>query len=244
MKFFTDRTVVNDYLLIKIVDYWKLKYKNEETFERWKEVFIEPGVYDLTKDCEYSWVTKMSYNFMGQWIKNLPANHYFSWDYPCDMNPQFTDYFLRKSWENALEYSKYPQYIVTVQSKFHDYMSFVEWFDKYNALDIKSGILGLGNICRLFYRDQYIKNTLLYAFKKCRHQKIHIYGLTLRLISYANSLAKKYGIELSIDSTKWIHACNNELSAEFVEDLKVGDLPESFLNYIKNLINKWKERLK
>ena len=50
MKFFTDKTVINDYLLIKIKDYLKLKDKS-----RWQEIFVDPGVYELTKTFYYSW---------------------------------------------------------------------------------------------------------------------------------------------------------------------------------------------
>ena len=203
MKIFTDKTVVNDYLLIKYKDYVKMRYKNPEEFKRWKEILIDPHVFELTKDVEYSWVIKSSDVFMEDWIKNLPENHYFSWDYPCDMNVLHTDYFLDKSWRNAIRYAKYSHYIVTVQSKFHDYMSFVEWFDKYNALEIKSGIMGLGNFCRIKYFDNFIDHALRYAFKKCRHPRIHIYGLALGNIPFAVDLARRNKIELSIDSTKW-----------------------------------------
>ena len=198
MKFFTDRTVENEYLLVKLVDYMKMK-----DFSQWKEVFIDPGVYDLVSSDEYFWFNKMWDHGMYDWIKNLPEDHYFSFDYPCDMNEKFTDLFLEKSWNNALKYHNLSQYIVTVQSKFNHYWSFKEWFDRYNDLDIASGIMGVGNICRIHYKTPYIKHCLPYAFKNCRHPRIHIYGLALRIIPYAYQLAKRYGIELSIDSTKW-----------------------------------------
>lgn len=214
MKFFTDKTVINDYLLIKIKDYWKLQRKGND-FSRWKEVFIDPGVYELTKALEYSWVNKMSYNMMGQWIKNLPNNHYFSWDYPGDMNVPHQDYFMDKSWQNAKEYCKYPQYVITVQSKFKDYEDFVKWFDKYNKLEIKSGIVGLGNMCRFRNLNDYLKNALDYAFSKCKHPRIHIYGLCLRAIPYAVALSKRYNVKLSIDSTKWTRAVNKKLKDKY-----------------------------
>ena len=199
MKFFTDKTVVNDYLLVKIIDYWKLKDKSP-----WKEIFIDPGVYELTRSDEYSWVKpKTQYDDVRSFLDSLPENHYFSWDYPCDMNEKYTKYFLWKSWRNAKEFHDHPQYIITVQSRFHDYWSFRRWYQKYNDLEIASGILGLGNICRIFHKDDYIKHVLPHAFKYCKHPRIHIYGLGLRTIPFAYKLAQKYGIELSIDSTKW-----------------------------------------
>ena len=57
MKFFTDKTVKNDYLLIKIKDYIKMK---ESTKKRWKEILIDPGVYDLTKDYKFGWEGKIN----------------------------------------------------------------------------------------------------------------------------------------------------------------------------------------
>jgi len=48
MKFFTDKTVDNPYLLIKIKDYLNLKDKS-----KWKEIFIDPGVYELTKSNKF-----------------------------------------------------------------------------------------------------------------------------------------------------------------------------------------------
>ena len=223
MKFFTDKTVVNDYLLIKIGDYWKLK-----DFSQWKEVFIDPGVYELTKDIEYSWVNKGCYGFMTEWIKKLPDNHYFSWDYPCDMNVKHQDYFLKKSWENALQYNDYSQYIVTVQFKFRNYWNFVEWFDKYNALNIKSGILALGNMCRFRTLNQYLKHALDYAFSYTKHPRIHIYGLCIKAIPYAYKLAKRYNVEFSFDSTKWtrcfhtsgLSSCHKENRQQYFDEYK------------------------
>lgn len=194
MKFFTDKTVKNDYLLIKIGDYLKMPQGN------WKEIFIDPGVYELTKQSWYSWEKWVD---IGLFLDGLPSHCYFSADYPCDMNEKYTIKFLDKSWTNAIKYCYHPRYIVTVQSRFKDYYSFTRWFDKYNKLNIESGIMGLGNICRIHHLDEYIKYALDYAFKNCNHPRIHIYGLGMRLIPYANCLAEVFGIELSMDSTKW-----------------------------------------
>ena len=96
MKFFTDKTVVNDYLLIKIIDYVKLK-----SFSRWKEIFVDPGVYDLVKSDQFKWQGKINISLF---LRFLPCNHYFSWDYPGDMNPQFQDKFLIWTYNNAINY--------------------------------------------------------------------------------------------------------------------------------------------
>ncbi len=135
MKFFTDKTVINDYLLIKINDYMKM-----DDFSKWKEVFVDPGVYDLTKSDKFSWEGLIN---IPDFLNSLPDNHYFSWDYPGDMNIQYQDKFLIWTYNNAINYRTNSQYIVTVQSKFNNYYNFVEWFDKFNDLKIESGILGL-----------------------------------------------------------------------------------------------------
>ena len=227
MKFFTDKTVINDYLLIKIRDYLKLK-----DYSKWKEIFIDPGVWELTKSHEYSWIYDID---IEQFITNLPSDHYFSFDYPCDMNMQHKVSFLAKSWVNANLYYKYPQYIVTVQFEFNNYLSFIEWFDKYNALDIKSGIMGLGNICRILHKTQYIKHALPYAFKNCNHERIHVYGLAFKNIKFAMDLADHYGIELSFDSTKWTRACTVALKEKYNINCNGKNRQEFFDEYLKKV---------
>jgi len=208
IKFFTDKTVENDYLLIKIGDY----LRNGLNWTRWKEIFIDPGVYELKKRPYYSWEKNIN---IKDFLNSLHENHYFSADYPCDMNPSFTDEFLRKSWENAIQYCGHPNYIVTVQSKFNDYYDFMQWFDKYNDLYIASGILGIGNLCRCINKkyDEFVKHVLAYAFRKCKHPRIHIYGLPFKYIKLASRYesTKMLNIELSIDSTKWTRACSTRL---------------------------------
>ena len=188
LKFFTDKTVVNDYLLDKIKDYWKMK-----DFSQWKEVFIDPGVYDLTKSDKFNWEGKIN---IPEFLDSLPENHYFSWDYPCDMNPKYTDLFLDKTFVNAQIYQDHPQYIVTTQYRFNDYWNFVGNFNCYNNFDIKSGILALGNMCRFRTLNQYLKHALDYAFSHTKHPRIHIYGLCLKGILYAVKLAKQFDIGL------------------------------------------------
>ena len=209
MKFFTDKTVKNEYLLIKLNDYLKLKDKI-----KWSEILIDPHVYQLTKSPNYSWENKID---IKKFLDSLPKNHYFSWDYPCDMNKKYTNLFINKSWSNTLLYHSHPQYICTVQSKFKDYRSFVEWFNKYNNLDISSGILGLGNSCRFRSLNIYLRKILDYSFSRCKHPRIHIYGLCLKAIPYAYRLSRFNGIELSTDSTKWTRVVNKELRRKMGE---------------------------
>ncbi len=206
MRFFTDKTVKNEFLLIKIKDYFRLQ-KNGNKFSQWKEVFVDPGVYDLKNDYKFLWEGKIN---IKNFLNSLPKNHYFSCDLPSDMNLKYKKYFLEKSWQYAQAYSYHSQFIVTVQFYHKDHESFIENFDKYNSLKIKSGILGIGNYCKHFYYNEFVNHTLHYIFKNSKHPKIHIYGLALRLIPIASNLARKYNIKLSIDSTKWTRAVTNE----------------------------------
>ena len=74
--------------------------------------------------------------------------------------------------------------------------------------------MGLGNICRIFYLTDYIQASLHYAFKYCKHPRIHVYGLALRIIPYTCKLSKKYNVELSMDSTKWTRAVTNDFKLQ------------------------------
>jgi len=231
MKFFTDKTVENDYLLIKIQDYIKMN-----DFSKWKEILIDPGVYELTKSKKYSWEDSLD---IKEFLESLPKNHYFSADYPSDMNPKFTKLFLKKSWNNAIKYHTHPQYLCTVQFKFNNYWNFREWFDKYNNLEIVSGYLGLGNLCRIHYKTEFMKHTLDYAFSHCKYPRIHIYGLAFRNIKYAYRLAKRFNIKLSIDSTKWTRAGDKKLKDKFKTiGCRNQEERQIFFNYYLNKIQK------
>ncbi len=209
--------------LSRLKDYIKLREKGED-FSKWKEVFVDPGVYKLTTKIqdklglkgEYSWEKELD---IMDFLDTLPVNHYFSADYPCDMNLHYTARFLDKSWINANKYCNHPQYLVTVQNQFNHYFWFKEWCDKYNQLPIASGIMGLGNICRILHLTEYIKHSLGYAFRNCKHKKIHIYGLCLKAIPYAYNLAKKFNIELSIDSTKWTR-CTQSIANKITNGIR------------------------
>lgn len=165
-------------------------------------------MYDLKKYGEFQWVEKDLVH-IPDFLDSLPSNHYFSFDYPGDMNMPLQDYFLDRTWSNAKRYCKHPQYIVTVQYKHNNYWNFMEWFDKFNNLEISSEILGLGNLCRFRTLNQYLKHALDYAFKHTRHQRMHIYGLCMLAIPYANKRARQFNIDLSVDSTKWTRCIND-----------------------------------
>lgn len=227
LKFFTDKTVKNDFLLVKIKDYIKM-----DDFSRWKEVLIDPGVYDLTKDFKFKWEGSINIH---EFLYSLPKNHYFSYDLPSDMNLVYKKYFLEKSWQHAKAYSYHPQFIATVQFYHNNYFSFIEYFDKYNNLEIKSGYLGIGNYCKHFFNNEFVKHTLPYIFKNCRHPRIHIYVLALRLIKWAYKLSRKYNVDLSIDSTKWTRTVNNELKLKYKLNCTTSNRQEFFDEYLKEI---------
>ena len=226
MKFFTDKSVKNPFLIIKIKDYLKLKIKE---FSKWKEVFIEPAVYELVNSDTYSFEKDID---IKDFLNILPYNHYFSFDYPSDMNMKYQDLFLEKSWNNAVKYHNHSQYIITVQYKHNDFWNFIDWFDKYNNLDIKSGILGLGNLCKFKYLNEYLENVLDYAFSCCKHSRIHIYGLCIKSIPLSVKLSKRYNINLSIDSVKWTRACTIKLKEKYGINCTSSNRQEFFDTYI------------
>ena len=227
-KFFTDKSVKNDYLLIKINDYLKMK-----DFSNWKEVFIDPAVFELTNSYEYSFENKIN---VLDFLNSLPENHYFTFDYPSDMNIKYQNLFISKTWNNAKKYNNYNQFITTAQYKFNDFWNFTEWFDKYNSLSINSGILGLGNLCRIHSLTEYLENILDYAFSCCNHSRIHIYGLCLKAIPFSIKLANRYNIKLSIDSTKWTKACTENLKNKYGLNCNRKNRQEFFNTYLE-LIN-------
>ncbi|MHA1395711.1 MAG: hypothetical protein ACTSRZ_19595 [Promethearchaeota archaeon] len=198
LKFFTDESLNYlkwPYLLLKIK-----KYLRKKNLSRFREIIIDPGVYELRNSPFYSWENEID---IEEFLNSLPKNHYFSLDYPPDMNQNYEKLFIQKSWENALKYHKYEQYICTVQYKFNNYMDFINWFDRYNSLNIRSGILGIGNMLRHRKLNEFLKHSLDYAFSHSMHSRMHLYGLCKQAIPYAYKLARRFKIEISIDQQKW-----------------------------------------
>lgn len=200
MKFFTyDYNMPEKYnwpyLIVKLTNYFKLKKP-----EFYKYVFIDPGVYDLIESDRYDWEGMID---VRKFLNDLPKNHFFSFDYPGDMNPEFQDRFLTRSWDNAIQYCGHPQYIVTVQYKFNDYYDFIQWFDKYNELNIESGIMGVGNICKQLGCNQFLKHALPHVFKNSKAEWIHVYGANKATIPYIRRLARKFNKKASVDNRKW-----------------------------------------
>jgi len=181
MKFFTDQRWW-PYLLINIK-----KYRKMRKFKRFKEILVDPGVYDLLENSKYSWEGTIN---IDEFLNSLPENHFFSWDYPSDMNLAYEDLFIQKSWINAVRFHNHPQYITTVQGKFNNYFNYIYWFHLYNDLDPE--FLGLGNMCQHRSLNDFLKHTIPYIFKYSNTKRIHIYGLCKRGIVFAMKMAKRY----------------------------------------------------
>jgi len=149
MIFFTDITTnASNYCLLNIK-----KYNDFRKFKK-KQIFVDPGVYELRTAVEYKHITLLHELAAG----GLTENEYISIDYPCDMidvpikdidtglekwmkNPSKNktsniknynnveyikqcDVFIQKSIANNLKYKENSQYICTIQFKFRDFDDF------------------------------------------------------------------------------------------------------------------------
>ena len=203
------------YLIVKLKNYLKHPKK-----ERYKTILIDPGVYELGDSDSYSWEGTIN---IQKFLDSLPNNHYFSCDYPGDMNPQYTNLFLHKSWDNACKFSKHKQYITTVQYQFNNYLNFTEWFKEYNELPMKSGIIGIGNMCQQKGLNSFVKHAIPYVIKNSNADWIHFYGPNLRIIKYIAKWQKLTSKLISVDNRKW----------EFY--VKSSERPQAFKDYVIKL---------
>ena len=238
MKFFTDKTVENDYLLIKIKDFIKMRENNPTKLKQYKEILIDPGVYDLKKSDKFSWEGQIN---IDKFINILNNNQYISIDYPCDMNLKYQQLFIQKTYENIEKYRNNKHYIITVQSKFYDFDSFKENFDKCIKINSKSNFLAIGNICRINQLNYFIIRVIIYCLKNIGNKRLHFYGLNFRAIKFLYRQAKYYRIpynQISFDSTKWTRAVDNNLKQ--MNNGKVGCLKNTrqlFFDYYKDKLN-------
>jgi len=187
------------YLIIKLSNYLKM---TNEAKSKYKEIMIDPGVYELGVSSRFSWEGKIN---IKQFLDSLKINEYLSFDYPSDMNPKFTDIFLERSWDNAIRYCNHPQYIVTVQYPYNHYWWFTYWFDKYAKLPHGSGVLGIGNLCKQRGCNPFVKHALDYALINLPKdvERIHVYGPNKIMIKYIQKLEDLKKVRFSIDSRKW-----------------------------------------
>lgn len=203
------------YLILKIQKYLKLKNKG-----LYKYILIDPGVYELGDSDSYSWENRID---ISGFLESLPKNHYFSWDYPGDMNPKYSELFLKKSWENACKFSEHPNYITTVQFQYNNYLSFIDWFNKYNELPMTSRIMGIGNMCQQKGLNEFVKHTIPYILKNSKADWIHIYGPNVFIIKYISKWEKLTDKLITVDNRKW----------EFY--VKSSERAQAFRDYITKL---------
>ncbi len=227
--FFTDiSTNISRYCLLNIKS-----YHNKKKFKK-TVCYIDPSVYELSKSNEYSKV-----NIMHEYLENnlLLDNEYISIDYPCDMNEQYTELFIRKSYQNNVKYKNNLKYICTIQFKFMDYMSFIYEVERLKDIwEIPGKIIGIGNMCRIMKPNSFTNNVMRYIRNNMKDHKIHFYGLSLRVLKSSHFKSLLYSdFQISVDSTKWTRAVNSFLKSKYKTSCRVNNRDEFFLEYMKTL---------
>lgn len=233
LTFFTDiQTNISNYCLLNIKS-----YHNKKKLKK-KLIYIDPSVYELVKQEEYSKV-----DFMHILLEQnlLRENEYISIDYPCDMNEKLTDSFIQKSFDNNWRYRMNLKYICAIQSRFGNYKDFVKQTEKLKGVwRGRNKIIGIGNLCRIMRPNSFTNNVLRYLRNTfiTHHQiyRLHFYGLSLAVMksSHFRSLIN-HGACVSVDSTKWTKACTNNLKKKYGLNCSTKNRDEFFLEYIKTL---------
>lgn len=225
MIFFTDiQTHCSRFCLLNIK-----KYESEQKQSK-LVCFIDPSVYELKENMEYSNIEKLHWLANG----NLKENEFISIDYPCDMNLEYSELFVEKSIKNNLKYADNEQYICTIQSKFQDFKDFVYQFEYLeDQIDFSRKIIGIGNLCRILHPNQFSDEVFKYLNSK--PYIFHFYGLGMRLI-------KKYswfftGLRFSsIDSTKWTKSRNKEVITKYGQIICTSsNRDDYFLTYMREI---------
>lgn len=221
--FFTDHYVPDSkYCLVNIKNYSPSK------LARKRVIMIDPAVMELRKKREYSQIEKLHRK-----AENLESNEYISIDYPCDMNPLYSRYFIDKSIENNRLYEDNPRYICTIQSNFLDFDSFKKEFltikDIWENNDEK--IIGIGNMCRIMNPNRFTSNVFGYLYKHIqKNKRIHIYGPAMKVIChYLPRLLKKFRI--SMDSTKWTRAINDVVKDRYGYNCYIWSPPDQVMAF-------------
>ena len=216
---------LSSYCLMNIKDYHK-----KEKFGKKIIYFIDPSVYDLVENEEYSKIDLLHDLAKGK----LQQNEFISIDYPCDMNERYSRLFIEKSIENNLKYKDNMNYICTIQSKFMDFEDFKNQFEFLESkIDFSKKIIGIGNLCRIMYPCKFTDEVFRFLSEKQKEHDYfyHIYGLSMRLV-------RKYLPKLlfcSSDSTKWTRAVTNELKSLYGLNCNSKTMDLYFLEYMKTL---------
>lgn len=210
-----------------------------ELSEKYTKVILEPEVFILKQQNHYRFEKWLN---IKDFLNNLPANCYFSLDYPSDMNINYQYQFITKTHYNIKKYHYSKHYINTVQFLFFNFESFKENFDIINNIESKSKIMGIGNLCRLFSNSRKTKTFYLKLFNyikdninKNNYKWLHIYGLGLAYIKPFYSILKNSFKVLSVDSTKWTRACNSNLKLQFGLNCNRNNKQLFFNEYMKTI---------
>lgn len=235
MEFFTDITTnASNYCLLKID-----KYNDKRKYKKIK-IFVDPGVYELKNNKEFSQIHKLHklVEKLAYYQKEgIQTNEYISIDYPNDMNEQFSDLFIKKSYQNNIRYKDINHYICTIQYNFMDIDSFITEFLKLEPIwkNNPNKIIGIGNLCRIMYPNDFSDMVFQILEREFKGRKIHIYGLALRLIRrYIPDLLKS-GVFVSIDSTKFTRAVTNELKKRYGINCKKATRDIFFNEYVNEI---------
>jgi len=249
LQFFTDITTNVSNLCLLHID----KYQDSRKYNK-LQLFVDPGVHSLMKFPEYPKIDllhKLASNpsLMGK-------NEHISIDYPGDMFPERTAEFIERTFLNNLKYKYNEQYICTIQ--FHlsncgiktktwisaargdlsDFASFKHNFERVELiLKNPNKILGIGNICRIMHTNPLLDSIFNYIISKKPSitNKIHLYGPALRIIKKYVPLLQSAGFEVSVDSTKWTRAVNNELKYAHGVCCRKNTRDLYFMEYIKHI---------
>ena len=149
----------------------------------------------------------------------------------------FSDKFINDTNNMNWKYCDNPHYITGLQFYQLDFNSFIDNWNKNLAFFWKKKkILGIGNLCRIFYPTEFTDKIFAHLEKNYDGiHWVHFYGLSLRLIKHYIPKLLKTGMKISVDSTKWTKACTNELKMKYGLNCKQSNRDEFFLEYFKSL---------
>lgn len=236
MIFFTDITTkASNYCMLNIKDYNSKSTKNK------KLTFVDPSVYELKDNIEFSKIDLLHDLASGR--KELRKNEYISIDYPCDMNIPNSALFVQKSIDNNIKYKDNPKYICAIQSNYGDFKDFKKRFDELKPVFYnKNKIVGIGNLCRIMHSNEFTDKVFGYLLRHRSGIKwLHFYGLSMRLIKKYIPKLEGYSMKISVDSTKWTRACSLKLKTEHGLSCSGKNRDLYFLEYIKSMKKKVKK---
>lgn len=211
LLFFTDITTQISSLCMLNIKLFNNKSKSDKDI-----IFIDPSVYELKKNIEYSNIVKMKELLDKNMLKQ---NEYISIDYPCDMNEQYSELFIEKSFNNNIRYKNNLHYICTIQFKMLDFDDFKVQFNRLkDVINISGKVIGIGNLCRLLRISENPKTKSYKNYVFCeklfkfieenilKDKWIHFYGISVQIIERYIQRLLDLGYKISIDSTKFTKA--------------------------------------